>query len=265
MAEGRGLSPENTADSNNSIVVNEAFVKAFGIKDPIGKRFGKYTQQIIGVMKDFNHQSLHTAIEPLVLSLKFDTIARQSSDVSFSNSPKPRISVRMKNGNIQNNIAVLRKAWKAVAPSQEFEYAFLDERLAAAYEQEQKSAAVVQIASGLSIFIACIGLFGLATLTVTRRTKEIGIRKVLGADVSRIVFLISKDFVLLVLIASLIAFPIAWLSLQKWLEDFAYRIDIPWMAFIGASLTALVIALLTISFQAIKAAISNPVKSLRTE
>jgi putative ABC transport system permease protein len=265
MAQGRGFSPENTADSNNSIVVNEAFVKAYGIKDPIGKRFGKYTQQIIGVMKDFNHQSLHTTIEPLVLSLKFDTIARQSSDISFAHSPKPRISVRMKSGNIQNNIVVLRKAWQAVAPSQEFEYAFLDEKLAAAYELEQKSAAVVQIASGLSIFIACMGLFGLATLTVTRRTKEIGIRKVLGADVSKIVFLLSKDFVALVLVASLIACPVAWFSLHKWLEDFAYRIDIPWVAFIGASLTALVIALLTVSFQAVKAAISNPVKSLRTE
>lgn len=265
IAQGRGFSPENTADSNNSIVVNEAFVKAYGIKDPVGKKFGKYSQQIIGVMKDFNYQSLHTAVEPLVLSLKFDTIARQSSDVSFAHSPKPRISVRMKKGDIQNNIAVLKKAWQAVAPNQEFEYLFLDEKLAALYEQEQKSAAVVKIASGISIFIACMGLFGLSTLTVTRRTKEIGIRKVLGANVAQIVQLLSREFILLVIVAALVAFPVAFWAMRTWLADFAYRTEISWWIFVLAIVVSVAIAFLTISTQAIKAALSNPVKSLRTE
>lgn len=265
ILQGRSFSPENSADSNNSILVNEALVKKFGIKDPVGKRFGKYSQHIIGVMKDFNYESLHTEVKPLVLSLKFDTIARQSNDVSFANSPQPRISVRMKQGNVQNNINILKQSWQAIAPNQDFEYHFLDEKLAAAYEQEQKSATVVKIASGLSIFIACMGLFGLATLTVTRRTKEIGIRKVLGANALQLVQLLSKDFIMLIVIAALIAFPIAWWAMHTWLADFAYRTDISWWVFVLAGIVSIVIAFVTVSTQAIKASSANPVESLRTE
>jgi len=265
IVQGKTFSPENTADTNNSILVNETLLKDYGIKDPIGKRFGKYSQQIIGVTKDFNYESLHTKIKPLVLSLKYDTIARQSSDVNFANSPQPRISVRMKGGNIQNNINILKKAWQAIAPNQDFEFHFLDESLASAYEEEQKSATVVKIASGLSIFIACMGLFGLATLTVTRRTKEIGIRKVLGANALQLVRLLSKNFVLLIAVAALIAFPIAWWAMQKWLSDFAYRTSITWWVFALAAVASVMVALLTISTQSIRAALKNPVKSLRTE
>jgi putative ABC transport system permease protein len=265
MIQGRAFLPDNKADTNNSIVVNETLVREYDIKDPIGKRFGKYSQRIIGVTKDFNYESLHMKIKPLVLSMKFDTMARQSNDVSFANAPQPRISVRMKGGNVQDNINILKKAWQAVAPNQDFEYRFLDQSLASAYEQEQKSAAVVRIASALSIFIACMGLFGLATLTVTRRTKEIGIRKVLGANALQLVRLLSKDFLLLVVMASLIAFPIAWWAMQKWLSDFAYRTAIGWWVFALAAAASIVIALLTISAQSLKAAMMNPVKSLRTE
>jgi putative ABC transport system permease protein len=235
------------------------------LNDPIGKKFGKYSQRIIGVTKDFNYESLHSKIKPLVLSLKFDTIARQSNDVSFASSPQPRVSIRMKPGNVQDNISILKKAWQSVAPNQDFEYHFLDESLAAAYAQEQKSSIVVRIASALSIFIACMGLFGLATLTVTRRTREIGIRKVLGANSLQLVRLLSKDFLLLVVLAAVIAFPIAWWAMQKWLSDFAYRTSIGWWMFGLAAIAAIVIALLTISTQSIKAAMMNPVKSLRTE
>jgi putative ABC transport system permease protein len=265
ILQGRSFQPHNPSDTNNSIIVNETLVKQYGIKNPIGKRFGKYSQQIVGVTKDFNYESLHNKIEPLVLSLKLDTIARQSNDISFANSPQPRISVRMKPGDLQGNITILKKAWQAVAPDQDFEYHFLDERLASVYEQEQKSATVVKIASGLSIFIACMGLFGLATLTVTRRTKEIGIRKVLGANVTQLVKLLSKDFLLLIVIASLIAFPVAWGAMNKWLSDFAYRTSITWWVFAVAGIVSIVIAFVTISTQAIKAALMNPVKSLRTE
>lgn len=263
ILQGRGF--QNAADTNNSIIVNEALIKEYGIKDPIGKKFGKYSQQIIGVTKDFNYESLHNKIAPLVLSLKLDTIARQSNDISFANSPQPRISVRMKAGNLQDNIAILKKAWQAIAPNQDFEYHFLDESLASAYEQEQKSATVVKIASGLSIFIACMGLFGLATLTVTRRTKEIGIRKVLGANTAQMVKLLSKDFLLLIVAAAFIAFPVAWWTMTKWLSDFAYRTSISWWIFAIAGFVSLLIAFVTISTQAVKAAMMNPVKSLRTE
>src|SRR5579871_117 len=264
MLQGRSFSQNNPADTNNSILVNEALVKEYGLTNPLGKKFGKYSQLIIGVMKDFNYESLHNKIKPLVLSLKFDTMARQSSDVSFANAPQPRISVRMKAGNIQDNISLLKKAWLAVAPKQEFEYRFLDEKLNDAYKQEQKSADVVKIASALSIFIACMGLFGLATLTVARRTKEIGIRKVLGANTSQVVQLLSKDFIVLVIIASVIAFPVAWWAMNTWLSDFAYRTNISWWVFITAGLAAVLVALITISFQAVKAAMANPVKSLRS-
>ena len=265
IVHGRSFLPANTADTNNSILVNETLVKEYGIKDPVGKRFGKYSQQIIGVTKDFNYESLHSKIKPLVLSLKFDTMARQSNDVSFANSPQPRISVRMKAGNVGDNINILKRAWQVVAPNQDFEYHFLDESLASAYEQEQKSATVVKIASVLSIFIACMGLFGLATLTVTRRTKEIGIRKVLGANALQLVRLLSKDFLVLVVVAALVAFPIAWWAMQKWLSDFAYRTSIGWWVFALAATASIVIALVTISTQSIKAAMMNPVKSLRAE
>ena len=265
MVQGRSFQPNNTVDFNNSAIVNEALVKEFGLKDPVGKKFGSYTQTIIGVMKDFNYESLHTAVQPLVLALNGDTMFRQSSDVSFAISPQPRISVRLKPGNVSDQINMLKKAWKKVAPNQDFEYHFLDETLAASYKQEQKMSVIVQLASMLSIFIACMGLFGLATLTVTRRTKEIGIRKVLGANVGAIVKLLSGDFVVLVIIASLVAFPVVCWTLQDWLSDFAYSINISWWVFITAAFTTIIIALVTVSVQTIKAALANPVKSLRTE
>jgi putative ABC transport system permease protein len=160
---------------------------------------------------------------------------------------------------------MLRQVWKSVAPGQDFEFKFLDESVAALYKTEQRTSTIVKIASGLSIFIACMGLFGLATLTVARRTKEIGIRKVLGAGVGTIVGLLSKDFAILVIIAAIIAFPLAWWFMNDWLKDFAYHTNISWWVFIAAGIFALLIALITVSFQAIKAAIANPVKSLRTE
>ncbi len=241
-------------------------MKEYGWKNPIGQRLpGKYEEEVIGVVKDFHFETLHTTIKPAVMAMRPDSFFRRSSDVSYSFPPQPRVSVRFREGNLQDHIASLKSAWKSVAGDQDFEYSFLDDSLNAAYQQEQRLSKMVNYASLLSILIACMGLFGLATLVVVRRTKEIGIRKVLGADVSKIVVLLSKDFIVLVIVASLIAFPVAWWALQKWLQDFAYRISIPWLAFLGAALLALIVALLTVSIQAIKAALTNPVKSLRTE
>ena len=262
---GRNFSKNNTADSNY-ILVNEALVKEYGWKNPIRQRLpGKYEEEVIGVVKDFHFETLHTTIKPAVMALKPDSIFRRSSDMSSNFAGQPRISVLFRSGSLQNHIASLKSAWRSLAGDQDFEYRFLDDALNAAYQQEQRLSKIVSYASFLSIFIACMGLFGLVTLVVVRRTKEIGIRKVLGADVSGIVALLSKDFIVLVIVASVIAFPLAWWALQKWLQDFAYRINIPWLAFLGAALLALVVALLTVSIQAIKAALSNPVKSLRTE
>jgi putative ABC transport system permease protein len=265
MVQGRSFAANSATDTNNSILVNEALVKEYGLKDPVGKRFGVYTQQIVGVMKDFNYESLHTTVKPLVFSLKFDTIARQGTDVSLANETQPRISIRMKGGNLQDNIQLLKKAWAAVAPRQEFQYRFLDQTIEKAYAQEQKSSAMVRIASGLSIFIACMGLFGLATLAVNRRTKELGVRKVLGAGTFRLVRLLSYDFIVLVIIAAVAAVPISAWAIHRWLADFAYRTEMSWWVFAGAGLAAVVIALATISAQTIRAANANPADSLRTE
>ena len=266
LAQGRLFSPNSPADVTTAAVVNEAFLREFNLTDPIGKKLpGPFDQQIIGVVKDFNYESLHSNVRPLMLTIQADSVMRRTENVNYNASPRPRISVRMKAGNIAQNIEVLKNAWKAVAPGRQFDYYFLDDSIAALYRQEQRTSTIVQIASALSVFIACMGLFGLVTLSVSRRTKEIGIRKVLGANVGNIVQLISKDFLKPVIIAALIASPLAWWFLDNWMEDFAYRTAISWWIFAVAGLSALLVALVTISFQAIKAALANPVKSLRTE
>jgi putative ABC transport system permease protein len=266
VKEGRAFDQATTSDFSDAAVVNEAFVKEFGLTDPIGKKLpGRFDHHIIGVVSDFNFQSLHTPVDPLLLTLSPDSIFRRTENIGFAFSPQPRISARMKAGNVSGNISVLKAAWEKVAPNRDFEYKFLDESIVTQYAAEQRTSTIVKIASGLSIFIACMGLFGLATLTVVRRRKEIGIRKVLGADVSNIVKLLSKDFAKLVIIAAVIAFPLAWWFMHGWLKDFAFRVNISFWVFIVAGVIALLIALITISFQAIRAAIANPVKSLRTE
>ena len=266
MAAGRDFSADNPADYTSSMLVNESMLKLFGWQDAVGKKFpGRIEQQIIGVVKDFNYQSLHTKIQPLAMVVKPDSFFRRIDDINFNSPSQPRISVRLKAGNLAANLDILKQVWKKIAPDQEFEYRFLDESVAAQYRQEQRTATIVKIASVLSIFIACMGLFGLATLTVVRRTREIGIRKVLGASVGSVVRLLSKEFIVLVIIAAVIAFPLGWWAMNKWLEDFAYRIHIAWWVFPLAGIAALLIALLTVSAQAIKAALANPVKSLRTE
>ncbi|MDX2045294.1 MAG: ABC transporter permease [Chitinophagaceae bacterium] len=266
MAQGRSFAADNPADITSAALVNEAFVKEFGLTDFIGKKLpGPFDQQVIGVVKDFNYMSLHNKVRPLLMVVQPDSVFRRTENISFAFPPQARISVRLKAGNLSNNIAVLKKVWKSVAINQDFEYQFLDDTIAAQYQAEQRTSNIVKIASALSIFIACMGLFGLATLAVTRRTKEIGIRKVLGANVSSIVGLLSKDFAKLIIIAAIIAFPLAWWFMKDWLKDFAYRINISWWSFVLAAVVVLLVALLTVSIQSLKAALMNPVKSLRTE
>ncbi|MEP6712338.1 MAG: ABC transporter permease [Ferruginibacter sp.] len=266
IKEGRSFAADDPADFTSSALVNEAFVEEFGLINPVGKKLpGTFDQQIIGVVKDFNYESLHTKIKPLMMVVMPDSVFRRTENINFNAPPQPRLSVRMKTGSTTANVAVLEKAWKAIAPSQDFEFKFLDDSIAAQYESEKRTNSIVKIASFLSIFIACMGLFGLVTLAVVRRTKEIGIRKVLGAGVGTIVVIISRDFIKLVLLAFIIASPIAWWAMNKWLQDFAFRVDIGWWVFVSVGFIALLIAAITVSLQAIKAAVSNPVKSLRTE
>jgi len=266
LVRGRNFETGNTADLAGTALVNEAYAKAFNITDPIGKKLsGPFPQQIIGVVKDFNFESLHTRVQPLVMTCNVDSVVRYAADINFNSPTQPRISVLLKAGDISENVAALKQAWTVVAPGQDFDYAFLDEKIAAQYHQEQRTSRVVRIASALSIFIACMGLFGLTTLSVVKRVKEIGIRKVLGASVPSIVRLLAKDFVLLVCIASVIASPIAWWAVHTWLQDFSYHVPVQWWVFLAAGLGALVIALATIGIQTVKAAWANPVESLRSE
>ncbi|PPK98957.1 ABC transporter permease [Parapedobacter indicus] len=252
----------DTYDDTRTVLINETAAKRIGYKKPIGKMI-KYpggnaaeSYQIIGVMKDFHTESLHQPIQPFALF--------HESSQSY-NTPYSTIAVRVSPGEISSVLEKINQLWQSFEPNIPFEYSFLKEELAQQYESDQRTAQIIGIFSVLAIAIACIGLLGLVIFATQLRTKEIGIRKVLGASISGIVTMLSKDFVRLVLVAIVIASPIAWWAMNKWLEDFAYRIDIQWWMFATAGLTAVVIALLTVSWQAIRAAVSNPVDSLREE
>ncbi len=258
MLKGRNFS-RDFSDSA-SVILNETAARQIGWKDPIGRTLeypgNSQSFTVIGVAKDFNIGSLHTAVRPFALF--------HSSSLTYGLGHS-FIAARMKPGNLSKQLGQIESKWKTFAPNTPFDYSFLDSELDALYRSEKRMGTVFSIFTILSLFVACLGLFGLAAYTAEKRRKEIGVRKVLGASVHGLVGLLSKDFVKLVILSTVIAFPIAWWSMNKWLEDFAYRIHLEWWVFVLASLVALVIALLTVSFEAVKAAISNPVKSLRTE
>jgi putative ABC transport system permease protein len=251
ILEGRGFTIAK-ADSN-AYVLNEEAIRQMGLKDPIGKSFTFHDVKgpIIGVVKNFHFKSVREKIEPFV----------------FFNMPGWRsvIYVKTTGQEARQALAGVEKVWKQFNPAYPFEYAFMDETFERMYKGEQRIGVLFNAFAFVAILISCLGLFGLATYTAETRTKEIGIRKVLGANVGNIVALLSKEFVKLVLIANVIAWPLAWWVMHRWLEDFAYRIDLSWQVFVLAGVAALLIALITVSYQALKAALANPVKSLRTE
>lgn len=255
LAAGRFFSNQMPTDTTKSVLVNEAAVRTFGWQKPenaIGRKFGKGddTRYVIGVVKDFNFESLHKPVEALLIGYS----TRGS-----------RLSVKIDMAYAGNVIEHIEKTWESRVQNVPLQYSFVDESIAKQYGHEKKMEGIFYGFSGLSLLIACLGLFGLSIFVVERKIKEIGVRKVLGASVSGIVTLLSKDFAKLILIAFLIATPLCWIFMNKWLEDFAYRISINGWVFAIAGAIALLIALLTVSFQAIRAAISSPVKSLRTE
>jgi len=266
LKEGRFFSKDFSTDSL-SIVLNEKAVAEMGLKNPVGTRLTspdpifnhpdgitKYEYTVVGVIKDFHFQSLHQKITPLVIAnaAKFGGVMNETA-------------VRIKADNFASAVAAVETKWKQFVPQRPFHYSFLDKNLAEQYHAEQTTQRVFTVFSVLAIFIGCIGLLGLAAYSTQQRTREIGIRKVLGASLGNIVAMLSKDFLKLVVIAAIIAFPIAWYAMNTWLQDFAYRTSISWWVFLMAGLLSAIIALGTIIFQAIKAALSNPVKSLRTE
>lgn len=256
MVAGRGFSRDFGTDTTQAMVLNEAAIKMFGYTSPeqaIGKRFKQWGREgkIIGVMKDFHFRSLQQEIKPLSMRIEPDGCNLVSVHVSADHLPQ--------------TIAAIESKWKAVMPNRPFSYFFLDEYFDKQYRAEDRFGRLFLNFAILAIFISCLGLLGLASYSTIQRTKEIGIRKVMGANVSNIVNLLSTDFLKLVLIAFIIASPIAWFGMYKWLQNFAYRSQFTWWIFLAAGLLAVMIAFVTISFQAIKAAVANPVKSLRTE
>jgi putative ABC transport system permease protein len=216
--------------------------------------YGGTRGKVIGVTKDFHFESMHQKIVPLLMRMP-----------SFNMGGYGNLSVKVSGNNIASTVDKIQNTWYKYLPESPFTYTFLDESYSRLYDAEQKQGSIFTIFACIAIFIACLGLFGLSAFSITQRIKEIGIRKVLGASVNNLLLLLSKDFLKLVLIAAIIAFPVAWFSMNKWLQDFAYRIDIQWWVLAVAGIVAALIAFVTISFQAAKAALSNPVKSLRTE
>ena len=257
VAAGRNFSPELATDSS-AIILNETAARVFGWgKQAPGHTLtysnnqgGKITYRVIGVVQDFHFKSLHERISPLVMVL---------------GNHSGTLIVKVKNQDLVGLLATSKKHWQALTAEEPFTYAFLDERFNQTYQSEQKIGLILAIFAGLTILVACLGLFGLVTFTAEQRTKEIGIRKVLGASVTNIVALLSRDFLKLVLLANVLAWPLAGWAMHRWLQDFAYRIDLGWWVFALAGVAALLIALLTVSFQAVRAAMANPVQSLRSE
>jgi putative ABC transport system permease protein len=266
LKEGRFFSREFGTDSL-SLVINEKAAQDLALgANPIGARLttpdgffngqdGKpYVYTVVGVLKDFHFQSLHQKINPLVIA----------NSTRFNNNHAV-LAIRIKADKFKTAVSGIESHWRTFVKDRPFHYNFFDAKLAQQYLAEQTTQKIFTVFSSLAIFIACIGLLGLVAYTTQQRTREISIRKVLGASSGSIINMLSKDFLKLVLIASLIAVPVAWWGVHKWLEDFAYRIAINWWVFVLAALAAVIIALVTISFQSLKAALSNPVKNLRSE
>jgi putative ABC transport system permease protein len=258
MAAGRNFSTAFATDSL-AMIINETAARAFGwsTADAIGKTIVRQNSDkgrdipfhVVGVVKDFNFKSLHEFITPLLMTFQ----------------PEGGLIFKIKTTDVPGLLAKMKKEWDGFKTDEPFTYAFMDDLYNKTYSAEQKTGTILNIFSMLTIFVACLGLFGLATYTAEQRTKEIGIRKVLGASVTQVTQMLTKEFLKLVMIASLVAFPVAWWAMHSWLQSFAYRIEFKWWVFAVSAGIALLIALLTVSFQAIRAAIENPVTSLRSE
>jgi len=255
LIAGRNLQPSNMT---REFLVNESLVKSLGLKNPediLNKEISMWDDRIkctvVGVLKDFNDRSFRHELAPLLIT----------TNVTMYN----QAGIKLTTANLASTLRSVKEIWEGTFPNFVYEYRFLDEKIAAFYKQENQLAQLYKIFAGISIFLSCLGLYGLASFMAVQKIKEVGIRKVLGATAGNIVYLFSKEFIILIAIAFVIATPIAWYYMHQWLQDYAYRIHVSGWLFVAGGLVALLIALATISFQTIKAAIANPVKSLRTE
>lgn len=255
IKEGRSFS-KNYGAENSKIILNEAAIRVMHLKDPVGKTIKMFDNpaQIIGIIKDFHFESLHEAVKPMYMTL-----------VDGVDNPWFKIMVRIKGGQERQTIARIQKFYESFNPGFPFDFNFLDEAYQKQYQTETRAGTLSRYFAGLAIIISCLGLFGLATFTAQRRQKEIGIRKVIGASVAQIATMLSGDFLKLVLIAVLIAFPVAWWAMNQWLNGFAYRIHMGIDVFVIAGISAVAITVFTIGFQTVRAALANPSRSLKSE
>jgi len=251
LADGRNFSREFSTDAREAVILNEAAVRALAWEEPLGKTFNNGRLKVIGVVKDFHFTSLRHQIEPLLLR--------------FQPGASENLSLKLAAGKIPSAISHIRSTWAEMYPGNPLEFTFLDEEFDRLYHREQSFGSMTRAFTLLAILIACLGLFGLASHMVEQRTKEIGIRKVLGSSVMKIVYQFSRNYLLLVLVSNFIAWPVTYYLMNQWLQDFAYRTHMDLSVFIFSTLAALAIALLTVSFQSIKAALANPADSLRYE
>jgi ABC-type antimicrobial peptide transport system permease subunit len=258
VAAGRDFDPAYPSDSVNRLLITESMAKAMGEKSPVGLFLGDDSDttgtksQIIGVVPDFHLYSLSSESKPITMHIS------NSETIHY-------IFVRVSPQSLVSSMDKLKSVWKEVAPQAEFMGTFLDENINEWYENEDMMSRVFSFAAVIAILLSCLGLFAVALLVIEQRTKEIGIRKVLGAGLPNLVIVLSKDFIKLVLIALAITIPLAWFSMQQWLNSYAYRIEISAWVFVSVGISAIAIALATVSFQTLKAALMNPVKSLKTE
>jgi len=255
LVAGKNLQPSGWT---REFLVNESFVKSLGLKKPedilnkeISIMGGLIKCPVVGVLKDFNNRSLRQDLAPLLIATN-STMYRQAS-------------IKLSITNIASSMQSIKKIWEQTFPNSVYEYRFLDEKIESFYKQESQLSSLYKIFAVIAIFLSCLGLYGLASFMAVQRIREVGIRKVLGASVSSVVYLFSKEFIILITIAFIIASPVAWYFMDKWLQDYVYRINISWWIFIVGGISSIIIALITVSFQAIKAALANPVKSLKTE
>ena len=261
IVSGREFQETMTTDDTLALVVNESLAKQmnWSVEETVGKPFdyNQYHGQIVGVVEDFNFVSKHRTIEPLILQLR--------SNPGHFNFSLKYVAIKLKSDDLPKTVAAIEAKWKELAPDRPFDYFFLDQELDKLYKDEEKLGKVAGIFSALAVIVACLGLFALASFITEERRKEIGIRKVMGGSVSQIVILLSKDFSKLIAIAFILACPIAWYAMTTWLNNFAFHVQINWFVFILVGLITFFIALLTISYRALQAAFSNPVKTLRHE
>jgi putative ABC transport system permease protein len=259
IAQGRDFSRDVLSDTTYAVLVNEAMVERMAWDNPLGKVFSfngpnntTIDRKVIGVVKNYHQNSLYDAIEPLIILL--------SENHRY-------VFIRTKPGDVRQSLATIEKTWKQVNPTHPFEYNFLDQDFDSQYKADEKRSQIFTAFSGLTVIISCLGLLGLSAYTTQQRTKEIGIRKVIGATVSELVILVSKEFFVLVGIGMLLAFPVAWYFTNNWLQNFAYRIALEgeWPTFLLSALLAFVITFLTVGFHVFRAATANPVKALRVE